>query len=208
MYDWVQYNRGIWQKAKTPIPRKYNIVFMVFLVGTIENAMVWRKCGFNDHKNQVSLYHITISQLLGHKTESSKSVRTSAGTFKFISYCPSLDIFSGPRRACCLMKFVTMPGWTVDIVNRHPQVTRAKGWKKYGKTGLSCRNIHDFHKEATPWRREEAIFDIKHKECKIRLETYKTANVISVASKLSEIQILLCLKQNENMISFKRNYIS
>jgi hypothetical protein len=40
MYDWVQYNRGIWQKAKTPIPRKYNIVFMVFLVGTIENAMV------------------------------------------------------------------------------------------------------------------------------------------------------------------------
>lgn len=130
MYARVQYNRGIWQNAKTPIPRKYNNVLLVVFVGTIKHAMVWRKCGFNDHKNQVSLYHITISQLLGHKTESSKSVRTSAGTFKFISYCPSLDIFSGPRRACCLMKFVTMPGWTVDIVNRHPQVTRARGWKK------------------------------------------------------------------------------
>jgi len=205
MYAWVQYSWGIWQKAKTPIPRKYNIVLMGVLVGTIKHAMVWRKCRFNDHKNQVFLYHITANQLLGHKTESSKSVRTSAGTFKFISYCPSLDVFSGPRRACCLMKFVTMPGWTDDIVNRHPQVTRAKGWKKKSKTNLSCRNINFFHKKSTPWRREEAIFEIKNKECKIRLETYKTANVISVASKLSEIQIFLCLKQNEN--SFKRNEV-
>jgi len=208
MYAWVQYNWGTWQKAKTPIPRKYNIVLMGVLVETIKHTMVWRKCGLNDHKNQVSLYHITVNQLVGHKTESSKSVRTSAGTFKFISYCPSLDIFSGPRRACCLMKFVTMPGWTDDIVNRHPQVTRAKGWKKKkSKKNLSCRNIYFFSHRVHSM--EEGGSNIWNKnKCKIRLETYKTANVISVARKLSEIQILLCLKQNENMISFKRNEVS
>jgi len=40
MYARVQYNQGIWQKAKTPIPRKYNIVLMVDLVGTIKHAMM------------------------------------------------------------------------------------------------------------------------------------------------------------------------
>lgn len=198
MYARVQYNQGMWRKAKTPIPRKYNTVLMVDLVGTIKHAMMWRKCGFNDHKNQVSLYHITINQLLGHKTESSKSVRTSAGTFKFISYCPSLDVFSGPRRACCLMKFVTMPGWTADIVNRHPQVTRAKGWKKRSRTGLSCINIHDFHKESTPWKREEAIFEIRNKDCKIRLETYKTAYVISV--QVNKVKYKFCYGSNKMKI--------
>jgi len=40
MYARVQYNPGISQKAKTPIPRKYNIVLMVVLMGTIKYAMV------------------------------------------------------------------------------------------------------------------------------------------------------------------------
>jgi hypothetical protein len=40
MYAWVQYNRGTWQKAKTPIPRKYNIVLMGVLVETIKHTMV------------------------------------------------------------------------------------------------------------------------------------------------------------------------
>jgi hypothetical protein len=57
-------------------------------------------------------------------------------------------------------------------------------------------------RESTLWKSEEARRSERtNKECKISLETQKPANVISVERKLSETQILLCLKQNEDMIT-------